>query len=96
MAGLTWVDTTSRSRGDRDSEPNSWSAQAGGLLVRIHRHIHHAPDVWLLSTRPDIFYGRPLVSRDIEGAKAEAARLVGEWCRGILAALGDFRPTKED
>jgi hypothetical protein len=68
-----WEDRTSYSRGERGkAEPRTWALQLGpDLTVVVTRHIHHPPDVWLMSAGP-FFSQTTLAETDVEEAKRRA------------------------
>lgn len=70
-----WEDTTSYSRGG-DRTPRSWTTYVGSFRITIHRHIDYEPDVWLVSTVPDVLYKMPLASKNVEAAKVQAVAML--------------------
>jgi hypothetical protein len=85
---MTWVDDTNYKRGERGNvEPQAWVYAATGLHVCVHRHIDYEPDAWLLTTRRGPFSLQRLDAKDAEGAKAEALKLIADWCRTVLASV---------
>ena len=86
---IEWKDETSYSRSDAERVPRAWVAEAGGLKVSVHRHIHHAPDAWLLTCRP-WFECHDLPSKAAPMAKSGGLPLV--IGRVIGPARGLFRP----
>lgn len=86
MSGVKWKNTSSFSQGDKDRTPNCWTTKAGRIRIVVHRHIHHAPDVWLLSCDA-LRIGNELKSRDIEDAKGEALAIVRTFLEEAIAGL---------
>lgn len=84
---LTWKDTTSYSQHARNRTPGEWQTQASWIRITVHRHIHYAPDAWLLSTVPALFERWELVSKSADGAKLEAEMMVRERLELAVNAL---------
>ena len=85
---LVWKDTSSYSRDDKDRTPNSFDMYIHNLRISVHRHIHHPPDVWLVSITPGSL-SHELKSKDIEAAKAEALNFCLGWLNPIVAGVVD-------
>lgn len=81
-----WNDVTTYSRDDKDKQPRVWHFDCGDLRVVVHRHIHYAPDAWLLTCSP-FFDKRELYAKDADHAKAEALALVREKVKTLAEAL---------
>jgi len=74
MKKQEWVDTTSYRQGERvgQVEPRSWSLGTGNLSqLRVHQHIGE-PGTWFLTCFALGIEQRPLLSKDIKDAQAEA------------------------
>lgn len=79
MSAAKWKDVSSWARSDTAAVravPNSWLLEVADMCIRVHRHIHHPPDVWLASCYEVSVDSRPLKSKDIDAAKAEAIGVV--------------------
>lgn len=84
---VKWKDTTSYSRGEREI-PREWSAVIGGVGVCVHRHIHHAPDVWLLSAfAPLKIECHRLAAADPADAQREALAYLAKLTTKLAAAF---------
>lgn len=81
-----WKDETTFSQGATDKTPRAWKRWDGLLRLSVHRHIHHAPDRWLLTCEP-WFNRRELSNTDADAAKAEAEALVMQVLEGALLSL---------
>lgn len=66
-----WKDETSYSRGG-DRTPTTWTLRLPTLRITVHRHVHYAPNQWLVTC--DRLLGVPqlLASGELEAAKREA------------------------
>ena len=84
---IEWKDVTNYSRSDTKRVPRSWAALIGGLRVTVSRHIHYAPDAWLLTCSP-WFETTELTVKDGEMAKLQAFKWIGQRLRGALLELG--------
>jgi hypothetical protein len=84
---IEWKDETSYSRGDTERVPRAWAVKVGALKISVHRHIHHDPDVWLLTCAP-WFSCHELPSKAAPLAKRQALDLVQERLHAALMALG--------
>jgi predicted ATPase len=84
---VKWKDTSSFNRYEKDRTPREWTAKVGVFHLTVHRHIHYEPDVWLLSTVPDLFERRELDSKDIEEAKTQSLALVRAACQLTIDAI---------
>jgi hypothetical protein len=49
---MQWKDISSFSQGDKVRTPKTFTTKAGKLSIVVTRHIHHAPDVWVLTCEP--------------------------------------------
>lgn len=49
---MQWKDISSYSQRDTDRTPKTWELKVARLTVIVTRHIHHAPDAWVLSCDP--------------------------------------------
>lgn len=68
-----WEDSSSWSQSESDrSVPKSWKLQLGQFRLDVHHHIHHEPDVWLVSCYPELFCLAKLASKDVDEAKCQA------------------------
>lgn len=81
-----WKDVTTYSRDDKDRLPRVWHLDCGDMRVAVHKHIHYAPDAWLLTCSP-FFDKRELCAKDADDAKAEALALVREKVKTLAEAL---------
>ncbi len=84
---MEWEDETSYSRSDTERAPRVWATACAGLKISVHRHIHHAPDAWLLTCAP-WFASHELKSKAAPIAKQQALDLVRERLRAALVDLG--------
>lgn len=66
-----WIDTT------RKGEIESSELSVGSFRVSVHRHIHHDPDDWLMTSH-GLFSCAICISKQLEHAKNEAAARL-EW-----------------
>lgn len=82
-----WKDETSYSRSDTERVPRAWVTAGGGLKISVHRHIHHAPDAWLLTCAP-WFQCHELRSKAAPIAKQQALDMVRERLSAALVDLG--------
>ena len=83
---MAWKDISSFSAGDKVCTPNAFELNAGGFRLRVHRHIHHAPDAWLLTCDP-WFKCLGLGSGTAETACGDALRVVLGRVDGAAYAL---------
>jgi hypothetical protein len=49
---MQWKDISSFSQSDKVREPKTFMAKVGRLSIVVTRHIHHPPDVWVLTCEP--------------------------------------------
>ena len=61
--------------------------QVPWIIIRVHRHIHHEPDKWLMSCVQLGFDCMELDDKDLAGATAEALAIAVDRTKAYLAAL---------
>ncbi len=49
---MKWKDVSSFSQGDKARIPCSFELRAAGIRIAVSRHIHYAPDAWVLRCEP--------------------------------------------
>lgn len=81
-----WKDATTYSQRDTERVPAVWHYGVGDVRISVHRHIHYAPDQWLLTCEP-FFSKRELKAKDTGGAKAEALAMVCQKVKELAEAL---------
>ena len=86
---IYWRDASSWYRGEDRSEPKLWEAKIGMFTLRVHRHIHYPPDMWLASCHPDLFSQLELASKDAELAKREAVDRLRACCKSALNEMDE-------
>jgi hypothetical protein len=86
----TWEDATSYSRGEKNRTPSMWRVVTDkGMRVFVHRHIHYAPDQWLLSCyTPDLCQNVVLKSTEADEAKREALDLIQSATMELSNSVG--------
>jgi hypothetical protein len=89
-----WRDETTYSRDDKDRNPSIWNLYAGNLKITVHRHIHYAPDIWLLSCS-DFYDKYELPDKDVEKAKKRAISLVSEKVEKMYEIILTLEGKKE-
>lgn len=57
------------------------------LRIGVHRHIHHDPDVWILTCYEVGIREHELKEKDLEKAKGEALEFVRAWLARVLRSL---------
>ena len=72
---MAWKDISSFSQGDKVRAPDVFELNAGGFQLRVHRHINHSPDAWLLTCEP-WFKCHGIGSGTAETACGDALRVV--------------------
>ena len=75
---MKWKDISSFDQRDNVRTPHAFELCVGALRLRVHRHIHYDPDVWLLSCEP--WFNCNEIGK---GTTPEAA------CRDALSAVLD-------
>lgn len=83
---MKWKDISSYSQGDREKKPRTVRLDVAGLKIVITRHIHNAPDDWVLNCEP-WFNGRKVGDGALEDAKETALYLVRDRLAEATAAL---------
>lgn len=68
---MEWKDETSYRQGDTDRTPKTWVLGVAGLRIVVSRHIHFAPDEWVLTCEP--WFNKKVISNGTEGEAKEAA-----------------------
>lgn len=82
---MEWKDVSSYRQREQDRTPNTFHADAGGIRISVHRHIHYKPTDWLLTAQP-WFNCTVLKSISADGAKLEAGYNVREKIKAALEA----------
>ena len=72
---MKWRDITSYSQGQEDRVPEVLELKVGKFFLRVHRHIHYPPTVWLASC-DGLFNCKGLKSYTPGGAKLEAIEML--------------------
>ena len=83
---MQWKDISSYSQRDTDRTPKTWALKAAGLKIVVTRHIHHAPDAWVLSCEP-FCGGIEIGTGTADEAKAAAVEIVRMNLEQCIAAL---------
>lgn len=83
---MNWKDISSRSQGDKDRSPRTVQLEVGGLRIVVTRHVHHAPDDWVLNCEP-WFRERKVGDGSLEDAKETALYLVRDRLADAVASL---------
>ncbi len=86
MSSLKWKDVSSFSQGDKARVPCTFELRVAGAKLVVTRHIHHAPDVWLLNF-PPFFEGFEIGRGTAEEAKSKALEVVRAKLNEVLVAL---------
>lgn len=81
-----WKDISTHSKSDEKRIPVSWEFSCKGIRVVVSRHIHHNPDVWLLSCEPFLNLYE-LKNKDIDAAKEESIKIVTKCLENALQSL---------
>jgi len=87
---VEWKDISSWSRHDSDevrAVPKTWASQIGKFRIIVSRHIHHQPDVWVLTCHPDMFSHVEAASKDIDKAKIQAIEMLRVVCENTVAGI---------
>lgn len=66
-----WEDISIHSRDSKDRAPKTWQRKIGVFTVRVSRHIHYPPDVWLAEC-DGVFLQQPMKSKDVREAACQA------------------------
>ena len=73
---MNWKDDSSYSQHDKERIPRIYNAKlTKDFVVTVHRHIHYAPDMWLLTCEP-FFKQKELCTGSAEEAQTMAKILV--------------------
>lgn len=72
---MNWKDTSSYSQSNKVREPVTFTLLVASLKIVVTRHIHHAPDAWVLTCQP-WFEQREVGNGTADEAKAVALTLV--------------------
>ena len=87
---VEWKDTSSWSQKDTAEDPETpkaWTAKIGNFTLKIHRHIHYPPDVWLVSCQPGVMSQVELASKDADEAKCQAVAKLQVICEEAVQAI---------
>lgn len=91
---MNWKDISSYSRYDEAREPVTFTLQLNGLKLVVTRHIHHAPDAWVLTCQP-WFEQREVSKGTADEAKATALTLVRSKLAEATDALNQIEAVRE-
>jgi hypothetical protein len=87
---MNWKNITSYSRGDNERIPRTWELSIDPVRIVITRHIHHAPDVWVLLCSP--FCNQYEISNGTaDEAKDAAVKYVHGCLRECLTKLDKLK-----
>lgn len=82
---IKWEDISSYTRG-AERIPDTWKAQVGPFCVKVHRHVYHEPDDWLL-TIDGLVRHELLAAKDIGQAKCQALAKLQCICEEVVTAI---------
>lgn len=92
MSAAKWKDESCFSQGTVDRTPTTWTLDTGMYVrITVTRHIHHAPDAWVLVCH-DLRIDSKLKSKGIDEAKAEAVRFVTARLTAMIKSLPKVKP----
>jgi hypothetical protein len=83
---MQWEDKTCFSQSDKSRIPTTFVAVAGGLNITVTRHIHYAPNDWVLICEP-WFMKKVISSGTADEAKESAIIAVREKLTKALDVL---------
>lgn len=82
-----WLDATFYKHNQKHRDPKRFVVALDSLEIVVHRSPYYPPDMWLLTTYPEIFSQHPLNSSDVAVAKEEALKLVREHLESMLKQM---------
>jgi hypothetical protein len=85
----TWKDATGWGLDEEKSEPRVWLLDLGKVNIRLHRHVQHDAEEWLITCRELSIERQPLGKLPLEEARTEALRVVSGWLQAAQAGLED-------
>lgn len=91
---MKWKDISNYSRGGNVREPVTFALQLRSLKLVVTRHIHHAPDAWVL-TCPPWFEQHEVSKGTSDEAKAIALTLVRSKLTEATDALSQIEVVRE-
>ncbi|WP_341744698.1 hypothetical protein [Azonexus hydrophilus] len=86
MVSPQWKDVSSYSQDDKVREPRTFELRVAGTRLVVTRHIHHAPDAWVLNFSPFV-EGLEVGRGTAEEAKGAALEVVRAKLNEVLVAL---------
>ena len=84
---MEWKDISTHNKGATDRTPHTFQAKVGSARITVTRHVHFAPEDWVLTCEP--WYDLYVVGKGtIDEAKAAAVALIREKLRELDGILG--------